>query len=100
MVTLNEIMNELELDCCSFHRDEDQTLIQDGDRRALYAAAITALLECAEAEGFTAICDSNGLPVGKITLEADPCHGLDGGCCCPSCTAQIEAVQSVEGDAE
>ena len=88
-VNLLDMMEELEL--------VGVTMLVDGewlkldDRASLYRAAIVALVECAESEGFnvssSALCER--IRPTEIEVEESPCMNLDSGCTCDSCTQQI-----------
>jgi hypothetical protein len=91
-VNLLDMMQELEL--------LDVSLLVDGewlkldDRASLYRAAIVALMECAESEGFnlvsSALCERIRPTEIEIEEAADEiCMNLGGGCTCESCTQQI-----------
>lgn len=88
---LLDVMEELEL--LSVTVLDDGEWIKVTDRKTLYRAALTALLECAESEGFlvTREGDYSGEAITAVEIDDEPtiCMNLDGGCTCEQCTAQI-----------
>lgn len=92
-MNLLDVMQELELLDVSFLNADEW--IKCTDRKTLYRAAITALVENAQADGFkvTIHCESDaGDPVMYVDVDDAPeteCDQLGGGCTCESCTAQI-----------
>lgn len=91
-INLLDVMQELELLDVSFLNDGQW--IKTTDRKTLYRAALTALLENAESEGFVVTSENFDMD-GKIIavfVEDAPeteCDQLGGGCTCESCTKQI-----------
>lgn len=91
-LNLLDVMQELEILDCSFLNDGEWIKITD--RKTLYHAAIVALIEAAESEGFvvTREGDYSGDPITAIHVDHAPeteCDQLDLGCTCESCTKQI-----------
>ena len=104
-INLLDVMTELELLEVTYLNDG--TWIKVKDRKTLYLAALTALLENAVAEGFliTREDDYGDLePITAIRVEDAPeteCDQLGGGCTCESCTWQItDAIGLRDDDAK
>ncbi len=95
-LNLLDVMQELEILDVSFLGADNGEWIKITDRKTLYRAAITALVEAAESDGFqvTIHCESDaGDAVCDIRVDDAPCDQLGGGCTCDDCTAAIvEAV--------
>ena len=66
-ITLEMVLNELELDCD--FQNSDCGWIDMKDRRTLYRAAIVALAECAESEGYCLINNASGTQVSARDIE-------------------------------
>lgn len=93
-VNLLDMMEELELVEVSMLVDGEWLRLDD--RASLYRAAIVALMECAESEGFnvmsSALCQRirpAEIEIEEAADECGDCMELGGGCLCPQCTAQI-----------
>lgn len=102
-LNLLDVMQELGILDCSFLSADGGEWIRITDRKTLYHAAIIALIEAAEDEGFviTREYDFSGEPIRHIHVdnapESEPCDQLGAGCTCESCTAQIADVACPEG---
>lgn len=88
-VNLLDMMEELELLEVSMLVDGEWLRLDD--RASLYRAAIVALMECAETEGFNVMSTAlmERLRPTEIEIEEATCDQLDGGCTCESCSQQI-----------
>ena len=72
-INLLDVMTELELLQVDFRNDDGW--IKVTDRKTLYRAAITALLECAESEGFQILREDDYgdmEPISSIRVEDAP----------------------------
>ena len=87
---LLDVMEELELLHVEFLGNDGW--IKVTDRKTLFRAAITALMECAESEGYDiTTCDGDRIrpTVEVVDSQPEPCDQLGSGCTCEDCTAQI-----------